>query len=100
MTRRERFMFLYENRLPSPNSATEPLKSRIAMIESREITASAYLVVASTGSWCDIHAFVLGAPVVIGRGGANQNQIVLHSDRCSRRHCEIFSEHGNWSFET
>lgn len=65
-----------------------------APMESGEITASAYLVVASTGSWCDIHALVPGASVVIGRGG--ENQIVLHSNRCSRRHCEIFSENSDW----
>lgn len=65
-----------------------------APMESGEITASAYLVVASTGSWCDIHTLGSGASVVIGRGG--ENQIVLHSDHCSRRHCEIFSENGDW----
>jgi pSer/pThr/pTyr-binding forkhead associated (FHA) protein len=65
-----------------------------APMDSGEITASAYLVVASAGSWCDIHSLVPGSPVVIGRGG--ENQIVLHSNRCSRRHCEIFSKNGDW----
>ena len=32
--------------------------------------------------------------MVIGRGG--DNQIVLHSNRCSRQHCEIFSDNGDW----
>lgn len=65
-----------------------------APMESGEITASAYLVVASAGSWCDIHALVPGSPIVIGRGG--ESQVVLHSNRCSRQHCEIFSDNGNW----
>jgi pSer/pThr/pTyr-binding forkhead associated (FHA) protein len=65
-----------------------------APMESGEITASAYLVVASAGSWCDIHALVPGSPLVIGRGG--ESQVALHSNRCSRQHCEIFSENGNW----
>lgn len=45
-------------------AATQVFNSGHAMIEtlmeSGEITASAYLVVASAGSWCDIHAFVPG----------------------------------------
>lgn len=65
-----------------------------APMESGEVTASAYLVVASAGSWCDIHPLVPGAVIVIGRGG--DSQIVMHSNRVSRRHCEIFCENGDW----
>jgi pSer/pThr/pTyr-binding forkhead associated (FHA) protein len=63
-------------------------------MESGELNASAYLVVASAGSWCDIHALVPGSPILIGRVG--ESQIVLHSNRCSRRHCEIFSQGTDW----
>ena len=63
-------------------------------LESGEITASAYLVVSSSGSWCDIHVLKPDMSTMIGRGG--DNQIVLHSNRCSRRHCEVFSKDGDW----
>jgi pSer/pThr/pTyr-binding forkhead associated (FHA) protein len=48
------------------------------------------MVVAAADSWCDIHPLVPGSRIMIGRGG--DCQIVLHSNRCSRRHCEIFSD--------
>lgn len=62
--------------------------------KSGEITASAYLVVSSSGSWCDIHVLKHSKSTTIGRGG--DNQIVLHSNKCSRRHCEVFSRNRDW----
>lgn len=52
-----------------------------------EIAATTYPVDSSSGLWCSIHALRPGVPTEIGDGG--DNQIVLHSNRCSRRHREI-----------
>ncbi|WP_145353527.1 sigma 54-interacting transcriptional regulator [Roseimaritima multifibrata] len=49
---------------------------------------SAYLVIRQGGRWTDVLRLRPGRRVLIGR--ASTSQIVIHSDRCSRQHSEIF----------
>lgn len=62
--------------------------------ESSTEIATAFLVVASSSSWCDIHPLSREQPTTIGRDG--KNTITLKCDRCSRYHCEIFSKDDGW----
>lgn len=49
---------------------------------------SAYLVIRQGGRWTDVLRLKPGRRVIIGR--ASTSQIVIHSERCSRQHAEIF----------
>jgi Nif-specific regulatory protein len=54
----------------------------------------AYLVIREGSKWTDVFRLVPGQSVTIGR--APTNQIVLHDDRCSRTHAELFMSGGQW----
>ncbi len=50
--------------------------------------AAAYLVIRQGGRWTDVIRLIQGRRITIGR--ASTCQIVIHSERCSRQHAEIF----------
>jgi Nif-specific regulatory protein len=58
------------------------------------VSKPAYLVIREGSKWTDVFRLVPGQAVTIGR--APTNQIVLHDDRCSRCHAELFMQGGNW----
>jgi transcriptional regulator with GAF, ATPase, and Fis domain len=54
----------------------------------------AYVVVRDGHRWREVFRLVSGLCLSIGR--ESTNRIVVEDDRCSRRHCEVFSGPGGW----
>ena len=54
----------------------------------------AYLVIREGSKWTDVFRLVPGQSITVGR--APTNQIVLHDERCSRTHAEVFVSEGDW----
>ena len=56
--------------------------------------SSAYLIIRQGHRWTDVFRLEPGHPLIIGR--ASSNEIPIADERSSRRHAEIFFEHGEW----
>ena len=56
--------------------------------------SSAYLIIRQGHRWTDVFRLEPGHPLVLGR--ASSNEIPIADERSSRRHAEIFFEHGQW----
>jgi Nif-specific regulatory protein len=54
----------------------------------------AYLVVQRGSARVEVVPLTRGTPVTVGR--ANTNRIVVADGKCSRQHCEVFSNEGRW----
>ncbi len=56
--------------------------------------SSAYLIIRQGHRWTDVFRLEPRNPLIIGR--ASSNEIPIADERSSRRHAEIFFEHGEW----
>ena len=53
-----------------------------------------YLVFCTEAGWRDVYRLVPGLCLTIGR--ESTNRVVVHDDRCSRRHAEVFLTNVGW----
>jgi Nif-specific regulatory protein len=54
----------------------------------------AFLVAREAGVWRDIFRLPAGTVTTVGRDPTNR--IILRDEKCSRRHCDVFQESGQW----
>ena len=79
----------------SSSFPASPAPQSLSAIEnSPDLRGSAYLVIHQGGRWTDVYRLMPGRRVVIGR--ASTSQIVVHSERCSRHHAELFWASDHW----